>query len=91
MRLACQLCSHSVYFRFNILDKGWCFGSAFTLWFHDVCKTVHDLFLSRMKDKYSLIHRSNPLLQGASSSSAFVFNEETHNQSENNKGIAAMS
>lgn len=95
-----QLCSGSVYFCLNILDKGWCFGSAFTPWFHDVCKTVHDPSLSRKEDKYSLICRSNPLLQGASSarsSSAFVFkfNEETcsvaHSQSENNKGVTAMS
>lgn len=58
----------------------------------------NDLSVSRMKDKYSLIHRSNSQQQAVSStwsSSAFVFNEETcsvaHSQSENNKDIAAMS
>lgn len=60
----------------------------------------NDLSVSRMKDKYSLIHRSISQQQAVSSawsSSAFVFvfNEETcsvaHSQSENNKGIAAMS
>lgn len=96
----CQPCSDSVYVPLNSLDKNWYFGSAFTLWLHDLCKTVHDLFVSSMKDKYSLMYRSNPQQQPVSSawsSSAFVFkfNEETcsvaHSQSENNKGIAALS